>query len=127
MLSGFYQYRSGEYWTPYVTLDGLYYNDREPVFLEPRGSRQYPDRSILDLRLQKDFGLGGNMVLGIFIDAFNVLDSDKATDLNERWGWYEYDWRNHPEDSRWVGSSRFQEVQGIQMPREVRIGAKFSW
>jgi hypothetical protein len=127
MLSGFYQYRSGEYWTPYATLDGLYYNDREPVFLESRGSRQYPDRSILDLRLQKDIGLGGDMVLAIFIDAFNVLDSDKVTDVNERWGWYVYDWRDHPEGSFWDPSSRFQEVQDIQMPREIRIGAKFSW
>jgi hypothetical protein len=127
MLSGFYQYRTGEYWTPYVVVEGLYYNDRETVFMEPRGSRQYPNRSVLDLRLEKEFGLGGSMALAIFIDGFNVLDSDETTDLNERWGWYVYDWREHPDESFWDPSFRFEEVQDIQMPREIRIGARFSW
>jgi len=127
MLSGFYQYRAGEYWTPYVVVEGLYYNDRETVYMTPRGSRQYPDRSVLDLRLQKEFGLGGEMAFAIFVDAFNVLDSDEVTNVNERWGWYVYDWTDHPGNSFWDPSSRFEEVEGIQSPREIRIGAKFSW
>jgi hypothetical protein len=127
MLSGFYFYRTGEFWTPYAVFEGLYYNDRETVYMTPRGSRQYPDRSALDLRLQKQIGLGGNMALTLFIDAFNVLDSDEVTDVNERWGWYVYDWTDHPGNSFWDPSSRFEEVQDIQNPREIRIGAKFSW
>ena len=127
MLSGFYQYRSGFYWTPYVIVEGLYYNDREAVYMTPRGSRQYPNRSVLDLRLQKEFGLGGDMDFAVFVDAFNLLDADEVTNVNEGWGWYVYDWEDHPGNSFWDPSSRFEEVEGIQSPRTVRIGAKFSW
>jgi hypothetical protein len=127
MLSGFYQYRTGFYWTPYVVVEGLYYNDRSTVYMTPRGSEQYPSRSVLDLRFQKEFGLGGGMAFALFVDAFNVLDSDEVTDVNERWGWYEYDWTDHPGNSYWDPSSRFEEVEGIQAPRTIRFGAKFSW
>jgi hypothetical protein len=127
MLSGFYQYRAGEFWTPYAVVEGLYYNDRTTVYMTPRGSRQYPDRSVLDLKLQKEIGLGGSMALALFVDAFNVLDSDEVTNVNERWGWYVYDWTDHPGSSFWDPSSRFEEVEDIQTPRTIRIGAKFSW
>ena len=126
LLSGFYQYRTGEYWTPYVRMRGLYYNDRTSVFLTPRGSQQYDDRDVLDLRLQKDFGLGERMVLGLFVDAFNVFDSDKVTDLVERWGDYYYDYTN-PGVPDWAPSSAFMDPESIQTPREIRLGAKLSW
>jgi len=67
------------------------------------------------------------MALALFVDAFNVLDSDKATSVNSRWGWYEYDYTDHPGNSYWDPSSRYEEVTGIQTPREIRLGAKFSW
>ena len=38
MLSGFYQYQTGEYWTPYVRMRDLYYNDRTTVFMTDRGA-----------------------------------------------------------------------------------------
>ena len=31
MLSAFYQYQTGEYWTPYVRMRDLYYNNRTTV------------------------------------------------------------------------------------------------
>ncbi len=127
MLSGFYQYRTGEYWTPYAVFEGLFFNDRQPIYLTGRGSQQLDDRQVLDLRLQKEFGLGGGMAIALFVDAFNVLDSDTATDVNEQWGWYVYDYQDHPDSSFWDPNSRYQEVQGIQTPREIRLGAKFSW
>jgi hypothetical protein len=127
MLSGFYQYRTGEYWTPYAVFEGLYFNDRQPIYLTERGSQQLADRSVLDLRLQKEFGLGGNLALALFVDAFNVLDSDTITNVREQWGWYVYDYRDHPDGSFWDPSSRYQEPESIQSPREIRLGAKFSW
>jgi hypothetical protein len=127
LLSGFYQYRTGEYWTPYAVIEGLYFNDRSEIFMTPRGTEQYDDRSVLDLKLQKDFNIGESLVLGIFVDAFNVLDSDKVTEVNEQWGWYVYDYQDHPDGSFWDPSSRYQNPERIQTPREIRIGAKLSW
>jgi hypothetical protein len=129
VLSGFYQWRSGEYWTPYVRMRGLYFNDRTSVFMTPRGSEQYPDRSFLDLRLEKRFRLGSSMALSIFIDAFNVLDSDTVTSVSERWGdyWYDYTDPTNPTTNEWVESSTYRTPLDIQTPREIRLGAKFSW
>jgi hypothetical protein len=127
LLSGTYAYQTGEYWTPYVRMRGLLDNDRTNVFMTERGSEQYADRGVLDLRLQKDFSLGRDMVIGIFVDAFNVLDSDKVTEVSERWGDYFYDWENHPDGSEWVGRSGYLAPLDIQNPRTIRIGAKFGW
>ncbi len=129
VLSGFYQWRSGDYWTPYVRMRGLYYNDRTTVFMTPRGSEQYPDRSTLDLRLEKQVRLGGSMALSFFVDAFNVLDSDTVTSVSERWGDYYYDYTapSDPTANEWVESSTYQTPLDIQTPREIRLGAKFSW
>ena len=128
-LSGFYQWRSGEYWTPYVRLRGLYFNDRSTVFMTPRGSEQYDDRSTLDLRLEKTIGLGNGMGLSFFVDAFNVLDNDTVTSVAQRWGDYYYDYVDptDPEYNEWVQSSTYGTPLTIQTPREIRLGAKFSW
>jgi hypothetical protein len=129
VLSGFYQWRSGEYWTPYVRLRGLYFNDRSTAFMTTRGSEQYPDRSTLDLRLEKQVRLGGTMALSFFVDAFNVLDSDTVTSVSERWGDYYYDYTDpsDPTTNEWVQSSTYGTPLDIQTPREIRLGAKFSW
>ncbi len=129
VLSGFYQWRSGEYWTPTVRLRGLYYNDRTSAFMVPRGSQQYEDRSTLDLRIEKTFRFGGAKALSLFVDAFNVFDSDTVTAVSGRWGDYYYDYQDpsDPVSNEWVESSTYQTPLAIQTPREIRLGAKFSW
>ena len=129
VASGFFQWQSGEYWTPYVRLRGLWFNDRTTAFMTPRGSEQYDDRSTLDLRVEKTFNLGGAKALALFVDAFNVLDSDTVTSVAQRWGDYFYDYIDptDPEFNEWVQSSTYGTPLDIQTPREVRIGAKFSW
>ena len=44
---------SGWYWTPYVRVRGLDYNayTGRYINLAPRGSEQFPDRNLIDLRL----------------------------------------------------------------------------
>ncbi len=127
MLSGFYQYQTGEYWTPYVRMRDLYYNDRTTVFLTPRGSEQYSDRGVLDLHLEYNFDLGRSMELALMVDAFNVLDSDTVTSVSQRWGDYYYDYRDHPEGSEWVGTSSFETPTSIQTPRVIRFGVRFAF
>lgn len=127
MASGFYQYRTGEYWTPYVRVRGLLENDRTGVYMTPRGSQQLDDRSFLDLRLEKSFGLGEGLELTIMVDAFNVLDEDKATSVDTRWGDYLYQWDAHPEESEWRASGSYGEELSFQSPREIRLGAKLTF
>jgi hypothetical protein len=94
--------------------------------MTPRGTEQYPDRSFLDLRIEKQIRLGGSKSLSFFVDAFNVLDSDTVTSVSERWGDYWYDWQD-PSAGEWAESSTYLTPLAIQTPREIRLGAKFSW
>jgi len=44
-----------------------------------------------------------------------------------RMHWYVYDWEDHPGNSFWDPSSRYEDPLDIQLPREIRLGVKFSW
>ncbi len=127
ILSGYYRYLSGTYWTPYVTVDGLLENDRTTVNMLPLGSYQLDDVHNLDLRLEKSFGLGAGLDLSLMVDVFNVLDADTVTEVQERWGTYSYAWDNHPDGSEWVESSGYGRALSIQLPREVRLGVRLSF
>ena len=51
--------------------------ENTPILLQPRGENgRLGDVTILDMRLQKDFKLGGDVKLALFADAFNLLNSD---------------------------------------------------
>ena len=129
VASGFYQWRSGEYWTPYVRMRGLYYNDRTTVFMTPRGSEQYPDRSILDLRLEKagpPRRRQGVVVLCRRLQRARFRHGDERVRALGR-----LLLRLHRSvgsaGNEWVESSTYQTPLDIQTPREIRLGAKFSW
>ena len=127
ILSGYYRYLSGTYWTPYVTIDGLYLNDRTTVNMLPLGSYQLDDTHTLDLRLQKTFRLGAEVGLTLMADVFNLLDADAVTAVQARWGTYYYQWDAHPEESEWVGSSGYARELAIQNPREIRLGMRVTF
>ena len=47
------------------------------ILLQPRGENgRLPDVTLLDMRLQKDFKLGGSARFSVFADALNLLNSD---------------------------------------------------
>ncbi len=127
MFSGFYQYQTGAHWTPYVRMRDLFYNNRTSVYMTPRGNEQYPSRSVLDLHLEYDFNLGGDLKLALFVDSFNTLNSDKITSVAQRWGDYYYAYWNHPEESEWAPSDSYETPTSIQQPRVIRVGARFSF
>jgi hypothetical protein len=51
------------------------------IFLEPRGSRTYPDRVTIDLHLERGFLLGRAEWV-VSLDGFNVLGNRAITDAN---------------------------------------------
>ena len=51
------------------------------VFLEPRGSRRFPDYHQLDMQLQKDFKVGP-ATIGLIGSVLNVLNKEIATGIN---------------------------------------------
>lgn len=127
MLGAYYQFYSGEYWTPYVQFRGLFRNDRSTAFLNERGSEQLPDRHLLDLKLSKRFSLGSRLAITAFADAFNVLNSDTELSVDSFLGTYRYNFRNHPAGSTFQARSAYRAVTAVERPREIRLGARFSF
>ncbi len=127
MASAYYLYRSGTYWTPYVTIYGLLENDRTTVNLTSLGSQQLDDRNLVDLHLEKAFALTSDMELTLMVDVFNVFNSDTVLAVSERWGFYDYVWDAHPEESAFDPSSSYQQPLAIEDAREVRLGVRLSF
>jgi outer membrane receptor protein involved in Fe transport len=62
---------------------GLDLNDGNvSIFAEKRGTRKYPDLSILDMHLEKMFKIG-KIRLSVFADVFNLFNVNTATDIYE--------------------------------------------
>lgn len=121
-FSGYFSYLSGWYWTPYVRIRGLDYNASTGnyLWLTPRGSRQLPDRKLLDLRLAWRTTLA-NTKLTLALDAFNVTNEDTVLRVAGRWG----DYRISSE--RWTRSSSFGQPTRIERPREVRASIRLEF
>ena len=72
------------------------------------GSRTVSDQKILDLRLQKEFRLGGTANVAFFADVLNALNDDAFEDVQDRRG----------------TSENFGLGTEFVTPRRVMVGAK---
>jgi outer membrane receptor protein involved in Fe transport len=88
-LSGYYRWISGYPYTAYQRftaseIPNLPASGREP-WIEPRGSRRGENESILDLRLEKVFKIGGgDDRLGLYADITNVFNTAWINDVQQR-------------------------------------------
>lgn len=123
VFSGFYTYRSGEYWTPYARIRGLDYNaiGGNYVYLTPRGSQQLPDRNLVDLKLAWTAKLSGALKLSLSLEGFNVFNEDTPLSVSARWGDYRIS------NGSWTPSSSFGTARSIERPRELRAGVKLEF
>ena len=72
------------------------------------GSRRLPDWNMLDVNLQKEFGLGGGAQLGLFAYILNATNASFNEDVQDRLG----------------TSSSFGLASGFVFPRRVMLGAR---
>lgn len=125
--SGFYTYLSGEYWTPYARVSSsAIKNNATNVNLVERGLEQLDDRHLVDLRLGKDFKLGGPIVLSLFVDGFNIFNSDTVTAVDGRWGTINYN-ATTPSKSTWSSRTAYGAPTAMENPRQIRIGARVAF
>jgi hypothetical protein len=124
-FSGQYSYYSGWYWTPYVRVFELDYNTYtgRDIFLEPRGSEQFPARNLIDLRLAWTANFGKNVSLTLSAECFNCTNSDTVLDNYNRWGSY------YPSEGAdgWYPRSNFGDPYQIEKPREIRAGIRLEF
>ncbi|MGH9312608.1 MAG: TonB-dependent receptor [Vicinamibacterales bacterium] len=70
-------YQTGRLWSRQVRVAGLGFPSRPTINTEANtGDRRVRDQTIVDLRLEKDFRLGGTADAAIFGDLLNVFNSD---------------------------------------------------
>jgi hypothetical protein len=125
-VSGYYRYLSGTYWTPVVQIRGLYFNDRQYVNVEERGSRQLDDRNNFDLRLGWGTNIGATR-LNLFLDVLNATNEDTVLLVDDWYGTYRYNFRNHPGGSTFSSRAAFMQPLAIENPRQYRVGVKYTF
>lgn len=113
-VSAFFRYYSGQRYTRTVAntdLGIMLPQGQATINAEEKGSRGLPAQAILDLRLEKVFRLGATS-FGIFADAFNLFNGNKAVEVQER--------SSSP-------ALVFDQMTRIQDPRAVRLGFRFQF
>ncbi len=101
------RYQEGSYFARTVSLSLNY--GSATIQAEPTGSRQRDSTLLLDLRSERRFKLPNKRTVGLFVDAFNLLNTNAVTALTTTTG------------------SSFLRPTGILPPRVVQVGTKFSW
>jgi outer membrane receptor protein involved in Fe transport len=85
-------------------------NLSQRIFLEERGDvGRLPSQNLIDVRVEKSFGLGSGREIAVFADVFNLLNDDS--------------WETVVSSD--VNSSTFNEPTSFVFPRRVQLGAKF--
>jgi len=126
VASGQYTYLSGQYWTPYVRVNrGLDYNSSvgRNINLVSRGSEQFDDRHLIDLRLAWALNLGGANKLELSLECFNALNKGTVLDNYNRWGTYDA----RPSRQTWTKASNYGDPYTIEAPRQFRAGVRFNF
>lgn len=94
---------------------------RRYISTEQRGSRRYPNRTTLDLRLEKTFMVSEKYRIGLMMDIFNVFNSDTITSWGTR---VDYNWDPHEFVPDAPGPDG-HTVYGLVEPRAIRLGIRF--
>jgi hypothetical protein len=103
MASGAFFYTSGQRFNRTLRSPSIP-QGRKDLFIEPRGSQRYDDRTQFDFKLEKQFQVGQDRRLGITFEGFNLFNTAAITSRTVR-----------------SGSSYFTPT-GLQQPRRFRIG-----
>ena len=103
-------------------IRGLNYNSSagRDINLLSRGSYQFDDRHLIDLRLAWGLKLGGADKLELSLECFNALNKGTILDNYNRWGKY-----TQRHEAEWTQASNYGDPYTIESPRQVRAGVRF--
>jgi hypothetical protein len=79
------------------------------ILREPIGTRTQDDIVIFDVRAEKYIGLGGARRVGLFLDVYNLTNSDAQQNIT------------------WNSGGSFERPTSIVPPTIARFGLKFDW
>ena len=108
LLGANYTYQSGVPWARQIRVPDL--GLTTTVLAEQLdGRRRVGSWNLLDLRLQKEFRLGGSANVAVFADALNTLNDDAYEDIEAQLG----------------TADNFGRPARFVLPRRLMVGAKF--
>ena len=87
----------------------LQYANNVRILAEPIGTHRMNNVTLLDVRVEKGFKLGGHRRLAGFVDVFNVLNA------------------NPEQNTSWSSGRFFLRPLSIVPPRFARLGVKLDW
>jgi hypothetical protein len=79
------------------------------ILAEPFGTRHQDNIILVDTRVEKVLHVAKSRSLSLFIDGYNLTNSNPAQNIN------------------WNSGSTFLQPTTIVPPRLARFGAKFDW
>jgi hypothetical protein len=130
-INAYFRAMSGRNYTPFqqfgtsvLNAAGASATYRQP-YLEPLGSRRLDKLVTLDLRVEKNFNVGNDR-FGLYFDIENVSNASTATNRQTR---VPLTTISVPVEGGGTTSFElpFETVTGMLAPRQVRIGARWSF
>jgi outer membrane receptor protein involved in Fe transport len=114
-LGGRYSYESGRPYGRLIIVRGMGAGQGDVTILaQPRGSYQLPAVNDFQIRIDKDFQMGGAKRLRLSMDVFNIFNSDTVLTL-----------RNN--SSQVTATTPWQQTLSVVRPRTVQLGVRFQF
>jgi hypothetical protein len=82
---------------------------RDEARAEPIGERRQDAISVIDIRAEKRLRFGSKARAAVFVDVFNLTNSNTAVNIN------------------WRGGTAFERATTVLGPRIAKAGVKFDW
>jgi hypothetical protein len=109
LVGGFFRYFSGNTYNQLIRVPEDVVDQESQIYGAAAGSFRQASGTSLDLRLEKEFGIGDDKTVSIAIDMFNVFNEDTVTESEQS-----------------VNSDRaFGSPTSIVRPRRYRLGLRF--
>jgi hypothetical protein len=81
LVSANFEHRSGDSWARTFEFEGGNNVESVETRVEPLGARRLPHISLVDVRFQKGLSLGGDKQLQLRVNAYNLLNTGVATEV----------------------------------------------
>jgi hypothetical protein len=92
-----------------VVSANLNYNTAQLILVEPLGTRRQDTVTVFDIRTEKQLRFGSKARLGLFLDLYNLMNSNTAININ------------------WRAGAAFEKATTVLPPRIAKFGVKFNW
>jgi hypothetical protein len=106
-----YNYQQGKPWSRLIQVPEELINRSSQVLAEQLGDRRVGSWNLLDLRLQKDFGLSETVRFSVFTDILNTFNDDANDSIG----------------SRLSTADAFGVPTDFVLPRRMMLGAKLTF